>query len=100
MCQSIRGQGGHIGFQVDLRSNNTWSGAHKEHLWQVWSSYAIPSAVLEKKFKMCQADGWTLCHGISLLELCSGELKIYICVRMHLNLIMIDKYMVIIIRGL
>jgi len=33
MCQQIRGQGGHIGFRIDLESNNTWLGPHKEHLW-------------------------------------------------------------------
>jgi len=38
MCLLIRGQGGHIGFRIDLKSNSTWLGRNKEHLWQVWSS--------------------------------------------------------------
>jgi len=36
MCQPIRSQGGHIEFRFDLKSNNTWSGPHKKHLWEVW----------------------------------------------------------------
>jgi len=37
MCQPIKGQGGHVRFQIGFKSNNTWSGPRKEHLWQVWS---------------------------------------------------------------
>jgi len=38
MCQPVRGQGGHIiGFQIGFKSNNTWSGHYKEHVWQDWS---------------------------------------------------------------
>jgi len=28
MCQLIGGQGGHFGFRIHLKSNNTWSGHH------------------------------------------------------------------------
>jgi len=42
MCQPIRGQGGHIGFWIGLKCNNTQSGPHKEHLWQVWSRSLQP----------------------------------------------------------
>jgi len=52
MCQPIRGQGGYIGFSIDLKSNNTWSGPHNERF--VASLVYMSSAVLEKKFKMCQ----------------------------------------------
>jgi len=37
ICQPVRDQGGHVGFWNCLKSSNTWSGPHKEHLWQVWS---------------------------------------------------------------
>jgi len=40
MCQpNIRGQTSYIGFRIDLKSNNTWSGPHKEYLWQLFSRY-------------------------------------------------------------
>jgi len=69
MCQSIRGQGGHIGFWIDLKSNNTWSGPHKEHLWQDWSRSLQPylrrSSKCEKLMDGCR----TLRHGISSCEL-------------------------------
>jgi len=42
MYQPIRGQGSHIGFQIGLKSNNTWSGPHKEHMRQVWSRSVQP----------------------------------------------------------
>jgi len=35
MFQSIRGQGGHTGFPIGLKSNNSWLGPHKQLLWQV-----------------------------------------------------------------
>jgi len=49
MCQPIRDQGGHIEFGIDLKTNNTWSGLHKEQR--------------------------TPRHGIISLELFSSELK-------------------------
>jgi len=42
MCQLIRGQGGQIGFWIGLKSNNTWLGPHKEHVWTVWSRSLQP----------------------------------------------------------
>jgi len=42
MCQPIRGQGAYIGFRIGLKSNNTWLGPHKEHLWQFWSRSLQP----------------------------------------------------------
>jgi len=42
MCQQIRGQGDHTRFLIDLKSDNTCSGPHKEHMWQVWSRSMQP----------------------------------------------------------
>jgi len=42
MCQLIRGQGGHLGYRIHLKSINTWSGPNKEHLCQVWSRSLQP----------------------------------------------------------
>jgi len=36
-CQPIKGQGGHLGFQIHIKSNNTWYGPQKEHLCEVCS---------------------------------------------------------------
>jgi len=78
MFQPIRGQGGHNGFQIGLRSNNTWLGPHKEHVWQVWGRSL---QLFLRRSSKCEklTDGRTLCHGISSLELnvYSGELKTF-----------------------
>jgi len=42
MCQPIRGHGGHIGFRIGLKSNNSWSEPHKAYLWQDWSRSLKP----------------------------------------------------------
>jgi len=43
-CQPIRGQGGHIGFRIHLKGNNTWSGPHKENAWQGWKCFSQSEA--------------------------------------------------------
>jgi len=42
ICQPIRGKGGHIGFQIQLISNNTCSWPHMEHLCKDWSRSLQP----------------------------------------------------------
>jgi len=59
MCQLIRGQGGNIEFQIDLKSNNAWSGPHKEQLWQVWSRSRQPFLRISSKCeKLTDAEPW------------------------------------------
>ena len=39
MSQPIRVHGGHLGFPITTKSNNTSAGLLEEHLWQVWCQY-------------------------------------------------------------
>jgi len=32
-CQPMRRQGGHLRFLIQIKSNNTWSAPHKEHVF-------------------------------------------------------------------
>jgi len=57
MCQPIRGQGTDVEFQIGFKSNNTWSGPHKEHVWQVWSRSLQP--FLRRSWKcVSQSEAW------------------------------------------
>jgi len=37
MCQPIIGQGGHIGFRIDLNSNKTWSRL----IWNICANFGV-----------------------------------------------------------
>jgi len=50
MYQPIRGQGGHIEFRIDLKSNNTWLGPQKEHVWEIRSRSLEPFLKRISKF--------------------------------------------------
>jgi len=60
MYQPIRGQDGHVGFRIHLKSNNTWSGPHKEYLWQVWSWPFSRSLEEVQNVSANQRPGWPL----------------------------------------
>ena len=42
MSRPIKGQGGHLGFSYQQKSNNTWSRPHKEHSYQLRSPSLQP----------------------------------------------------------